>query len=279
MRRTVRRLISEGADVIKVVTGGAVARTELTLDELRSAVEEAHWCGVPVASHANLSLRGIRNSIAAGCDSIEHCCVPDQAALDAMAARDIAMCPTITVLAHVRSHPDAYGGPTGPLPMGVNEAWETHQRNVALASGLGVRIIAGSDAGMPGVPFDSLLAELAWLVRCGLSPAQALAAATVDAAAVLGRNDLGEIRVGATADLVLLNRDPIADIGALGDPRAVMIGGKVVWWVGAISSTAGTGDRSVPLGGEAFAAGHDLLDDLPDADVQPPPDDPDRAPD
>jgi imidazolonepropionase-like amidohydrolase len=249
MRRTVRRLVSHGADVIKVVTGGAVARTELTLDELRAAVDEAHWCGVPVASHANLSLRGIRNSIAAGCDSVEHCCVPDRAALEAMAATGIAMCPTITVLAHVRSDPDAYGGPTGALPMGVNQAWETHQRNVRLARELGVRIIAGSDAGMPGVPFDSLLDELAWLVRCGSSPAQALAAATVDAAAVLGRNDLGEIRVGGTADLVLLNRDPIADIGALVDRRAVVIAGRLVW-----SSTPEAG-----------------------AYVQPAPADPDRA--
>src|SRR5262249_44829473 len=156
VRRTVRRLISEGADVIKVVTGGAIARTELTLDELRAAVDEAHWCGVPVASHANLSLRGIRNSIAAGCDSIQHWCVPDREALDAMAANGIAMCPTIPVLARVRSHPDAYGGPTGALPVAVNRAWETHLQNVRLARELGVRIITGSDAGMPGVPFDSL---------------------------------------------------------------------------------------------------------------------------
>jgi imidazolonepropionase-like amidohydrolase len=230
MRRTVRRLVSQGADVVKVVTAGAVARTELSLDELRAAVDEAHWCGVPVASHANLSLRGIRNSIAAGCDSIEHCCVPDRQALDAMAAMDIAMCPTITVLARVRDDPGEYGGPTGALPTAVNQAWEAHLHNVRLARELGVRIIAGSDAGMPGVPFDSLLDELAWLVRCGLSPAQALAAATVDAAAVLGRKDLGEVRIGGAADLLLLNRDPLADIGALGDRRAVILAGRIVSW-------------------------------------------------
>lgn len=145
-----------------------------------------------------------------------------------MAAMDIAMCPTITVLARVRDDPDAYGGPTGALPTAVNQAWQTHQQNVRLARELGVCIIAGSDAGMPGVPFDSLLDELAWLVQCGLSPAQALAAATVDAAAVLGRNDLGEVRIGGAADLLLLNRDPLADIGALADRRAVVLAGRIV---------------------------------------------------
>ena len=229
IRRTVRQLVAQGADVVKVVTGGVVARTELTLGELRAAVDEAHWSGVPVASHANFSLRGIRNSIAAGCDSIEHCCVADINALETMAARGTAMCPTLTVLARVRAYPGHYGGGSSPLCVAVHRAWETHLANVHLAHELGVPILAGSDAGMPGVGFSALLEEVQWLARCGLSPAHALAAATTTAAAVLRRDDLGEIASGRVADLVLLNQNPLADVRALTDRRAVVLGGEIVW--------------------------------------------------
>jgi imidazolonepropionase-like amidohydrolase len=227
-RRAVRELIARGADVIKVVTGGAIARTELTPEELDAAIDEAHWNGVTVASHANFSLRGIHNSIAAGCDSVEHCCVPDKRALEAMAEKHVAMCPTIAVLSRIKTNPELYGGDSSKLYLAVAGVWEKHLENVYLAHTMGIPILAGSDAGMTGVRFDAVLEEVEWLVHCGLTTAQALAAATTSAAEFLRCDDLGQIKAGGTADLVLLNSDPLQDIRALGDRYMVICSGHVI---------------------------------------------------
>lgn len=228
VRRTVRGLIGKGADIIKVVTGGVVARTELTAGELAAAVDEAHWCHVPVASHANFSLRGIRNSIEAGCDSIEHCCVPDLEALETMAARRIALCPTITVLARIKEQPELFGGVRSPLVLAVQRAWPRHLKNVRLAASLGVPLVAGTDAGMPAVGHDALVEELEWLERCGLTPIDALRCATLAAADALGRSDLGELTASRSADLLLVAHDPTRSVASLRDVRAVVLAGRLV---------------------------------------------------
>lgn len=227
VRRAVRAAIGAGADVIKVATSGVATRTELTLTELSAAVQEAHWCGVKVASHANFSLRSINNSVAAGCDSIEHGCAADEQALREMSARDVALCPTITMLARVNERSDLYG-PTTSLTDAVQRAWRQHKETVQQAIELGVKIVAGTDAGMPAVGFDSLHEELGWLVRWGMSPLQALRCATSAASDLLGRSDLGDVAPGCRADLVVLADNPLADLSALRDVRAVMLEGRLV---------------------------------------------------
>jgi imidazolonepropionase-like amidohydrolase len=228
MRRAVRTAVSRGSDVIKVATGGVATRTELTLAELVAAVDEAHWCGLKVASHANFSLRGINNSIEAGCDSIEHGCAADRRALEEMRSRNIALCPTITVLARIKERSDVYGQKTPALTDAVQRAWRQHEEVVHQAIALGVTIVAGTDAGMPAVGFDSLHEELRWLVRWGMSPIEALRSATCAAGELLGRTELGAIAPGSSADLVLLGEDPRADLSALSDVRAVMLEGRLV---------------------------------------------------
>jgi imidazolonepropionase-like amidohydrolase len=228
MRRAVRTAVSCGSDVIKVVTGGVGTRTELTRAELRTAVEEAHWNGVKVASHANFGLRGIRNSIVAGCDSIEHGCAADRAALEEMAERGIVLCPTITVLARVNSRSDIYGRRTPALTKAVERAWLQHEETVGRAIELGVAIVAGTDAGLPAVGFDALLEELEWLVRWGMSPLDALRAATCKAADALGRDDLGDLSPGCAADLLLLEGNPAEDVANLRKAKGVMLGGRLV---------------------------------------------------
>ncbi len=228
MRRAVREAVSRGADVIKVVTGGVATRTELTFLELAAAVEEAHWCGVKVASHASFGLRGIQNSIRAGCDSIEHGCAADRRALEEMASKGIALCPTITVLSRAMDRPDARGKEMPILADAIREAWQQHEIVVRQAKELGVPIIAGTDAGMPTVGFDALAEELEWLVRWGLTPLDALRSATCVAGDVLGREDLGSLAPGCSADLVLLDRNPIEDVSNLRGIRAVMLAGRLV---------------------------------------------------
>ena len=117
------------------------------------------------------------------------------------------------------SPPENYERQVGPI--------NAHPQRIKTAFDLGVKIIAGTDAGF--VPFDALIGEVIGLGKCGLAPSAALAAATINAASVLRRDDLGEIAVGGVADLLLLNQDPLADLGALRDKRSVILGGEVFW--------------------------------------------------
>lgn len=226
IRRAVRRTVAAGADAIKLVTAGLVTHGKLSEAELLAASDEAHRASVPVAVHANFELQGIRNAIAARCDSVEHGCVADHAALEAMAEHAIGLCPTLTVMARIRQRPDLYGGPGTPLRDAADRTWEPHLANVGTAAELGVPLIAGTDAGMLGVDFDTCIEELEWLVECGLTPHAALRCATVSAARALGREDIGEIAPGRSADAVVVGSDPLADVSALRDVRAVMLAGR-----------------------------------------------------
>lgn len=225
MRRVVRTLIAKGVDAIKVVTCGGAVRPELRLDELMAAVEEAHWCGVPVASHAHFEPRSIMNSVLAGCDTIEHGCALTDEAMDAMAERGTALCPTITVFARILEEPERFGGPTSRFVGKVRAAWERHLENVGEAHRRGIPIIAGTDAGVTGVGFDALAEELGWIAHCGIPAIDVLRAATSRAAACLRREDLGSLRPGCTADVILTAADPLCDTAALRQMELVVQSG------------------------------------------------------
>jgi imidazolonepropionase-like amidohydrolase len=224
-RRVVRELIAQGADVIKLYADDT--RVQLSLEEMRTAADEAHTCGVSVAAHVSLSTSSLRRAIDVGCDSVEHCLIDDLELLEEMAARGIAMCPTMAVLNAFlevdnyrnSSPPSNYERQVGPI--------NAHPQRIKTAFDLGVKIIAGTDAGF--VPFDALIGEVIGLGQCGLCPSAALAAATINAASVLRRDDLGEIAVGRVADLLVLSRDPLADLRALTRKRTVILGGEVFW--------------------------------------------------
>lgn len=233
LRSVVRRMVRAGADVIKCATsGGASSRPghgpkdgAFNLDEMQTLVEEAHALDRRVMCHA-LGGRGLEIAIAAGVDSIEHGCYLDETPqlLDEMARRNIFFVPTFAVYDFHRRSPLAH---VRERAVGLAEH---HAASLAAALAAGVKIAAGTDAGMHAHPKNAL--EIACLVKAGLSPLLALKAATGWAAECLGaERDLGTVEKGKRADLVAVAGEPLEDVGILQQEERIALvlkGGEIV---------------------------------------------------
>ena len=230
----VRGQAYRGARVIKVAaTGGVYGRaegeevgtSELGLEELRAICAEAHRLGLRVASHA-VGRHGIDNSIAAGCDTIEHGIFASDEALHRMADEGRFLTPTLFIYRHIAEG----AGPDYAKRKAIACA-EQHPRTVARARTVGVAITAGSDSGSCGAPHPAIFAELRDLVARGeLSPLQAIEAATATNARALGLDaEIGTLAPGRQADLLAVDDDPARDITALERPWAVMQAGRWVF--------------------------------------------------
>jgi imidazolonepropionase-like amidohydrolase len=232
VRPTVRRVVRAGADVIKcATTGGASSRPghgprdgAFNLDEMQALTDEAHALDRRVMCHA-LGGGGLRVAIEAGVDSIEHGCYLDEEPelLDMMAQRGIFFVPTFAVydfhrksaLPHIRER--------------AHHLREHHAESLRRAFAAGVKIAAGTDAGGHGHPSNAL--EIECLVKAGLTPLQALQAATGWAADCLGRaHDLGTVEKGKLADLIAVAGDPLGDVPILQNPERIALvlkGGEI----------------------------------------------------
>jgi imidazolonepropionase-like amidohydrolase len=232
VRPVVRRIVRAGADVIKcATTGGASSRPDhgprdgaFNHDEMQALTEEAHALDRRVMCHA-LGGRGLRIAIEAKVDSIEHGCYLDEEPelLDLMAERGIFFVPTFAVyeyhrksaLAHVRER--------------AHHLREHHAESLRRAFAAGVKIAAGTDAGGHGHPSNAM--EIECLVKAGLTPLQALRAATGWAAECLGLvRDLGTVEKGKLADLIVVAGDPLGDVALLQDRARIALvlkGGEI----------------------------------------------------
>ena len=228
-RKAVREQISHGADWIKVYSDRSYRVREdgvlddiptFTLEELKAIVDEAHRERHKVASHA-MALYGVHNSIEAGVDSIEHGNYIADEDMKAMVARGIFYVPTIYVGAYVAEGRAAAGAPVWVKMLSIHE--ETFRR----AMKAGVKIAFGTDAG--GFAWTVNPAkEFSYMVKWGMTPAQALRSATTSAAELLGWSDqVGSIEAGKFADIVAVPGDPLADVSQLEKVDFVMKGGKV----------------------------------------------------
>ena len=225
VRPVVRRVVRAGADVIKcATTGGASSRPghgptdgAFNLDEMQALVDEAHALDRRVICHA-LGGRGLRIAVEAGVDSIDHGCYLDEEPelLDKMAQRGIFFVPTFAVYDYHRK---------SALPHIRERAQHLEEHHVASlrrALAAGVKIAAGTDAGGHGHPPNAI--EIACLVRAGMTPLQALRAATGWAAECIGRErDLGTVEKGKLADLVVVEGDPVADVTVLQKPENIAV--------------------------------------------------------
>lgn len=232
-RRAVRRQIARGVDVIKMATTGGVNSRigaglgqQMFEDEARAIVETAHLYGRKVAVHAH-GADGIALALRVGADSIEHGTLLDADTLALWRKHRTWYVPTLSTVngykERLAANPGAYRGD-------VREKieWRIGITGKALRQAVagGVRIAFGTDAGVSlhGRNAD----EFELLVAFGLTPAQALRAATLDAAELLGVDkDLGSIEPGKRADLVAVTGDPIADVRVLKDVAWVIKDGRI----------------------------------------------------
>ncbi len=230
IRAVVRENARAGADLIKVFqTGFGNPRHRdsdagYSLDELKTLVTESHAQGRRVACHA-VGGSGLRTAVEAGVDSIEHGSYLDldPDLLRMMADNDITLVPTLTVFTF-------HATQGNPVAQQEARAFRHHHvETVQQAMRHGVRVTAGTDAG--GWVHGNNAQELELLVDAGMTPTQALLAATSEAAACCGlEGELGRIEPGKTADLVVVDGDPLGDITVLQEPERihlVMKEGKV----------------------------------------------------
>jgi imidazolonepropionase-like amidohydrolase len=235
--KAVREQIKYGVDNIKLEASGTgispySASTKQTTGpvELAAAVEEAHRNGVRVACHAQ-STEGIKNAVRAGVDTVEHGSFLDEEGARMMQDAGTVLTPTISVL-----YLYVHAGPDVGVPQWVVEKFrgdlDAHIESVRMAHALGIPMCVGSDSGHSFNPQSGIAFELELLVRYGFSPMEAIMSATSIGAAAIGREDeLGSLRPGMLADLLVIDGDPLEDIAILRDRtrlQRVYKGGQLV---------------------------------------------------
>ncbi|HEX5406721.1 MAG TPA: amidohydrolase family protein [Pseudonocardiaceae bacterium] len=232
VRKATRAELKEGAAFIKVMaTGGVLTagvdprNTSLQEEELAVVAREAHNAGRRVATHA-IGTAGIRNALLAGIDSIEHGMRLDDETLQLALDQGAFLVPTLMA---VRRIIEARGRvPEWVADKAEREA-EHGRASFVAAVRSGMKIAAGTDAGTPYNPHDDLAAELAQMVDLGLTPMQAIVAATRNAAENMDvLHAVGTVELGKRADLVLVDGDPTEDITAAARVVLVAKDGVVV---------------------------------------------------
>jgi imidazolonepropionase-like amidohydrolase len=193
---------------------------------MRAVVAVARAAGVPVAAHSE-GIDGTLAAIEAGVSSIEHGHGLDQLAVERMRLGGVALVPTLLSDAAILRHGTAAG-----IPDFVVAACERLAASllpgVRAAIAAGVPIVAGNDGGAPLVDQGDMASELELYVAQGMTPIAALNAATAAAARLFGLPDTGRVDEGCVADLLLVDGDPVADVGALRAPHTVIARGVIV---------------------------------------------------
>ena len=231
VRIAVRRNVKYGADLIKYCgTGGVFSKGDMpggqqyTADEVAALINEAHMHGRRVAVHAH-GADGIKVAIRAGVDTVEHASLIDDEGLQLAKKTGTWLSMDIYNTDYTQSE----GPKRGELEEFLRkdrEIGETQRENFRKAVKAGVKLTFGTDAGV--YPHGDNPKQLAIVVRYGMTPMQALQAATLTGADALGlKGKIGAIAAGHSADIIAVKSDPIADIRALESVQFVMKGGEI----------------------------------------------------
>ncbi|HYM60064.1 MAG TPA: amidohydrolase family protein [Thermoanaerobaculia bacterium] len=231
VQRVAREQIAAGVDCIKMY-GSTGSDQDVTgfqtfsFEEMKAAVDVAHRAGKRIAIHS-YGPDGARDAVRAGADSVEHATDMDDATISEMVKRGTVYVPTVDHNRYYAAHKDEFGYDEAVVKR-LNDYIARNFETLRRAVKAGAKIAMGSDAVFTG--FGENTRELEWFVKAGMTPVQALAAATTNGASLLGMpKDLGAVAPGYYADIISVEGDPLADIGAvIKGVHWVMKGGKVV---------------------------------------------------
>jgi imidazolonepropionase-like amidohydrolase len=232
VRQRVREILAGGADFIKVIGTGAVLAAgtapgaeEFSESEIHAAVTEAAKHGTYVAVHAH-GADGVKDAIRAGARSIEHASLMDDEGVALMKKYGTYLSADIYNGDYI-SEIGKRDGWSAEILKKNDDTTETQRVAFRKAAKAGVKIVFGTDAGV--YPHGTNANQFPYMVKYGLTPMQAIQAATINAAQLIGWDkDLGSIKVGKYADIIAVQGDPLAHIELLKDVKAVMKGGVVV---------------------------------------------------
>jgi imidazolonepropionase-like amidohydrolase len=232
VQHKVREIIKYGADLIKIcATGGVLSKgddpqaSQYTLEEMKAIVADAHRLGRKVAAHAH-GAQGIRWASEAGVDSVEHGSYIDDAAIAEMKKNGTYLVPTLYLGDWFLENAEKNHVPDFLL-VKAKAVMPAARKNVAHAFASGVKVAFGTDAAV--YPHGLNAHEFAVMVKLGLPPLQAIQAATVNDADLLGWSDkIGTIEPGKWADVIAVDGDPVKDVTTLERVKFVMKGGEVV---------------------------------------------------
>jgi imidazolonepropionase-like amidohydrolase len=231
VRKVIRQLAHDGVDHIKILSSGAVLThgsnpqsQEFTLEEIQAAVDEASHFGLRVEAHAH-SPEGIKNAIRAGVASVEHATMIDDEGIALAKQRGTYLDMDIYDEECIQE-----GGKAGNVPKDFLEhdakLGQMQRDNFRKAVAAGVKMSFGTDAGV--CPYGVSGKQFAFMVKYGMTPMQAIQAATTNAADLLGRSaEAGSIKAGKYADIIAVSGDPLTDVRVLENVPFVMKDGKI----------------------------------------------------
>jgi imidazolonepropionase-like amidohydrolase len=221
VRKAVRQEVKAGVDLIKLLSSHRTDYPEFSQPEIDAGVDEAHRLGRRVAIHAANQV-SVKMASRAGVDTIEHSTFVDEESADLMVEKGIVVVPTLGEMTFDEEEVEA------------SETWFKRcvaqlPQTIELLRAKGIRIGAGTDNVFPNQPFAMLPEEIEGLTGYGLSPMEAIVSATRIGAEALGQADqFGTVEAGKYADLIIVDRDPLEDIGVLKEVSWVMKEGKTI---------------------------------------------------
>ena len=237
VRKAARSQLRLGADNVKLIaTGGImtpgteIGAPQLTIEEMRAAVDEAHKAGKISCAHAH-GASGVKNAIRAGVDSIEHGYLMDDECIELFLEHGTYLVATSTAVRNVVTHGVKAGIPVSVVEK-ANRAIDFHIDSFKKAYKAGVKLAMGTDSGVPYTKHGRNLDELVYLVEMGLTPMEAIQVSTMNSAKLLRMDSMiGSLEAGKLADFLVVDGNPLENIAILQKPDAiqsVILGGKYI---------------------------------------------------